>query len=170
MTALIYMICPERRVDESHILNSHVLTVGDIGQSWALRILIGAFRVPRTAQPELTPVVQSVAIYRAMAANRQAIHTIRIHQGREILAGLSLDTRRHHRVVYDTVGALQSSLYIQVGALLEEEGTGEEGSLGNDDHAPTLLCGTVDDSLYGCGLYERGVVLHTIVGDHILAA
>ena len=57
MVALVNVVGPERRIDKVHILNGHVLTVGDIGQSGALRILIGALGVPRATNPELLPEV-----------------------------------------------------------------------------------------------------------------
>ena len=57
VVALIDVVGPERRIDKVHILNGHILTVGNIGQSGALCILIGALGVPRATYPELLPKV-----------------------------------------------------------------------------------------------------------------
>jgi hypothetical protein len=57
MIALIYVISPEGRVDEVYILYGHILAIGDICESWALGILVGALGIPLAADPELLPVV-----------------------------------------------------------------------------------------------------------------
>ena len=51
------MVCPEWAIDEMHILYGHILTVGDVNQSWAHSLEVGALSVVLSSYPELLPVV-----------------------------------------------------------------------------------------------------------------
>ena len=170
MTALIDVVGPEWRIDEVHILNGHILTVGDVGQTGTLGILVGTLRIPLSANPKLLPEMQAVAINSSFTADGEAIQSVSIDKGREVLLRLTLNTCLKDRIVHDTVRALQRGTLsnMQVRTLLEEQGTGHERALWNDDHAPTLTGCTVDDCLNLLRLQLAATYQNTIVGDDIL--
>ena len=74
--------------------------------------------------------------------------------------------------MFDGIDAFEhASLFqVQVRALTEEESSREECAAGHDDHAPTLSGSAVNHTLYGFGLQQGAVSLHTIVGDDVLPA
>ena len=172
MTALIDVVGPEWRIDEVYILDGDILAVGDVGQTWPLSILVGTLRIPLPTNPELLPEMQAIAINRSFTADGEAIQSVCIDKGREVLARLTLNTGLENRIVHDAVRALQRSTLsnMQVRALLEEQGTGHERTLWNDDHAPTLTGCTVDNCLNLLGLQLAASYHDTVVGDDILAA
>ena len=55
-------------------------------------------------------------------------------------------------------------------ALAEEQRTAHECSLGDDNHSPTLVGGTVNDSLNGLCLHRSTVFLNSVVGNDISLA
>ena len=93
------MVGPERRIDKVNVLNGDVARVGHIGEARALGILVRTLRIPLTANPELLPIVQAVAVDGAPPANGEAVETVGIDEGGEILARLALDARHEYRIV-----------------------------------------------------------------------
>ena len=91
MVTPVDMVRPYRRVDEVYILNGDVLTVRHIGQSGALGILVGTLRIPASTNPELLPVLQSVAINGTRSADGESIQPVGIDERREELARLPLE-------------------------------------------------------------------------------
>ena len=89
------------------VLNSNVLGIRHIGQSRTLGILVGALRIPLTANPEFLPVVQAVAVDGATTTDGETVQPVGIDQGREVLARLTLDARRQNRIVGNALGAFQ---------------------------------------------------------------
>ena len=154
------------------ILDGDMLTVGDIGQTGALGILVGALRVPLPANPELLPVVQAVAVDGSLATDGESVHAVGIDQCGEVFARLALNAGCHDGEVDDAVGAFQrgSLLQEQMRAGLEEQGTSHESSGGYHHHAPTLLGTAVDDGLNLSCLHLRTAGHHAIVGQHILSS
>ena len=69
MAALVYVIRPEWRIHQPHVLHRHVLAVRDIRQARTLRILVGTLRIPLATNPELLPIRQTVTVYRTLARN-----------------------------------------------------------------------------------------------------
>ena len=76
----VEVVRPHGGVDKTHILNGDVAGVGDIHKSWALRILVGALRVPLTTNPELLPVRQSVAVNGSLAAYGETVNAVGIDE------------------------------------------------------------------------------------------
>ena len=172
MVAPIDVVGPEGRVDEPHVLYGHVLRVRDIRQPGALGILVGALGVPLAPNPELLPVVLSVAVDGSLAADGESVHAIGIDERHKVFAGLPLDARLANLEVVNAVATLQHAalFHAQVSAGLEEEAPAIERALWHHDDSPTLVGGTVDDGLYLARLYVGGALAHAIAGEHILPA
>ena len=172
MVATVDVVGPEGTVLDAYILQGHVAGVGDVDEAWALGVLVGTLAVPCTTNPELLPIVAAVAVDGARAGDGETVAMVGIDEGGEVLAGLSLDACLQDGEIGDAVAALQFSplLQIEVGLGLEEEGSALVGSGGDNDDSAAFLRRLVDDGLYGLGLDQRTVVLHTIVGDDILLA
>ena len=81
MVTLIDMISPEGRVDQMDILDSHIPGIRHVGQTRTLGILVGALAVPLTTNPELLPILQTIAIDSSPATDGKAIKTIGIDEG-----------------------------------------------------------------------------------------
>ena len=62
MVATVYMVGPERTVDEPGILHGDILAIGDIDKSWPKRLEVGALAVVFPSDPELLPIIISVAV------------------------------------------------------------------------------------------------------------
>ena len=118
----VEMIRPERRVDNLHILNRHILRIRDIDITRAHRLHIGALGIILTANPEFLPVFLSVAVDGTWPRNREAIDTIGIHQCCKIVECLTFHTGLHNLKVSNTVGALQfpTLLYQKMRSRLKE--------------------------------------------------
>ena len=154
MVALIDMVRPERRIHQLHVLNRHIPTVGDIGQTRTLGILVGTLGVPLTTNPKLLPIVQSIAIDNAVAGDGKAIQSVGIHQCAEVSTSFALDTCLHPGEINNTVGAFQFSNHMQVRTPLKKQSTREVCTLRNHHDAPTLLRATVNHSLDFLGLHD----------------
>ena len=172
MVAAVDVVGPEGGVDEPHVLNGDVRRVADVSQAWPLGVFVGALWVPLATNPELLPVRLAAAIDGATTSNSEAVDAVGIDQGSEVLARLSLDARFADLEVVDTLRTFQHAAFlnIEIRALTEEEASGEERAPWNDNDAPTLLCGTVDDGLNLACLDVGGALAHTIVGEHVLAS
>ena len=167
MMTLIDMIRPEGRVHQMHILNGHVFRIGNIGQSRTLAVLICTSRIPLSALPEVLPITQPIAVYRAVSRNGESVNTVSIHQRREIFACLAFNTGQHHGKISNTVTALQPADYMQMRTLFKKECPRKESPLWNHYHTPTLISAAVDDALNSSRLHQRTVTSHTIIGDDV---
>ena len=114
----------------------------------------------------------AVAVYCSFARYGEAIKSIGVNQGREILACLSLNTSHEDGEVGDVFASLQLSvlLDIEMCSLTEEECTAHECALRNDNHSPAFIGSTVDNSLNGLGLHNGAVFLHSVVSNDISLA
>ena len=88
-----------------HILNGNILRIRDVCQSRALGILVGALWVPFSANPELLPIVEAIAVDSSLSSNGEAVKTVSIDQSDKILTRLTLNAGGGDRKVADTVGA-----------------------------------------------------------------
>ena len=165
----IEMVRPERRVDDLHILHGHILTVRDVHVTRTHRLHIRTLRIILTTDPELLPVLLSVAVDGTRTRDGETVHTVGIHQCSKVVERLSLHTGLHDLEVTDAVRALQLSplLYQQVGLGFEEERTAEEGATRNDDHTATLLGATVDHGLQFFGLDTISPTVYTIIRHNV---
>ena len=93
MVALVDMVSPEGRIDETDVLNSDIRTIRNIRQSRTLRILVGTLRIPLAANPEFLPIRQAVTVDGPRSRYRKAVQTVGIHQGTEVGAGFALNAR-----------------------------------------------------------------------------
>ena len=107
MVTAVDVIGPEGRIDQSHILYGDIFTIGDIGQTRTLCILVCTLGVPLPANPELLPIVLPVAVNSSLAGNSESIQAIRIDQCHEILACLALNTCLPYLKVMYPVTTLQ---------------------------------------------------------------
>ena len=159
------MICPERRVDDLHILHGDILAIRDVDITRTHRLDIRTLRIILTTDPELLPVFLSITIDHTRPRDGEAVHTVSIDQCGEVVERLALHTRLHDLEITDTVRALQLSplLYQQMGLRLEEQRATEEGATRNDDHTTTLLGTTVDHGLQLLGLHTVSPTVYTII-------
>ena len=81
MVATVDVIGPERAVLEVYILQGYVAGVADIDEARALCILVGALAIPGATNPELLPVVLTVAIDSTQTGDGKAITFISIDEG-----------------------------------------------------------------------------------------
>ena len=102
----------------------------------------------------------------------EAVASVRIHERREVFAGLTLYASLEQGEVGDVVAALESRtlLQVQMCAGLEEEGSGEIGSCGDDHRASSGSGRLVDHRLYPGGLEDGAVLPHAVFGDYVLGA
>ena len=79
MVALVYVIRPEWRIHQPHVLHRHVLAVRNIRQARTLRILISTLRIPLATNPELLPIRQAVTINGTITRNGKAVQSVGVH-------------------------------------------------------------------------------------------
>ena len=163
------MISPERRVDDLHILNRHILTIRDVHITRAHGLHIRTLGIILTADPELFPIFLSVTIDRSRTRNGKTVHTVSIYQSSEIVERLSFHTGLDNLEIADAVRAFQLAplFYQEMGLGLEKERTAEESTTRNHDDAPTLLGTEVYHSLQFLSLNTVRPTVHTVVGHHI---
>ncbi len=111
MVAAVDVVGPERTVLNMHILQGYVAGVADIDEARALCILVGALAVPGATNPELLPIVITIAIDGTRTGDGEAVAFVGIDEGREVFAGLALDAGFHYREVGDAVAAFQFSAF-----------------------------------------------------------
>ena len=81
VVAAVDVIGPERTVLNMHILQGYVAGVADIDEARALCILVGAFAVPGAANPELLPIVITVAVDGSRTCYGEAVAFVGIDEG-----------------------------------------------------------------------------------------
>ena len=155
-----------------HILQGYVAGVADIDEARALCILVGALAIPGAANPELLPIVITVAVDGSRTCDGEAVAFVGVDEGREVFAGLAFDAGFYYREVGDAVAAFQFSAFFQIemGLRFEEEGTALIGSGRNHDDAAAFLGCTVDDCLDGLGLNQGAICFYAIVGEDVFLA
>ena len=114
MVAFIDMVGPERTVHQPHVLHGHVATVGDIGQTRTLLVLVRTLRIPLPANPELLPIVVTFTVDGALSRNRKTIQSVGIHQRTEIRTGFSLDARLADGKVADMLRSFQLAAFLHM--------------------------------------------------------
>ena len=172
LLTLVEVIRPEGTIDQMNILYRHILTMGDIHQSWTQSLQVSTFTVELAPNPEFLPETQSIAIDCPCARNRKTIDSIGIDKSCKIVECLSFHTSFNQGIMLDGIDTFQHTTLgdMQVSTLLKEQRTRKECSTGYHYHASTQLCRLVDHGLYFRCLQEGGIVFHSVVGNHILSA
>ena len=121
--AAVEVVGPETAVDEVHVLHLHVIAVGDIDQPGAQCLQVGAFRVEASANPELLPEAEAIAVDGAGAADGEVIYAVGVYQSGKVVARLTLDAGLDKRIVLDSINALQlaASFNVQMRPFLEKQ-------------------------------------------------
>ena len=114
MVATIDVVGPERTVLDVDILYGHMARIADIYEAWTLCILVGTLAVPGATDPEFLPIVIAVTIDGSVACNGKTITLISIDEGREILAGFSLNTGFQDRKVGNAVTTFQFTTLFEI--------------------------------------------------------
>jgi len=74
------MAGPERRILESHVRNSDIAAVGDVHEARTLLVLVGAFRIPLSAETESLPIRAAVAVDGTCAREGESVESVNIDQ------------------------------------------------------------------------------------------
>ena len=163
------MCGPERRILQIYSLYLYVFTVAYINQAWALFVLVSAGAVPLAAQPKLLVILQAITVNGTLAGYCETIKSVCIYKGSEVCACFAFYACLAKRVVADEIRSHKHAavLYVKMGALLEYQTSGHIYTLWHDNHATSVLCSLVYESLYFRCMHTA-VREYTVIGKFIL--
>ena len=170
--AAVKVVCPEGAVDGFHILNRHIVGIGDIHKLRTQGFEVGTLPVPLPANPEFLPKTAGIAVNRTVPGNGETVVVVGIYECGKILHRKTFHVHVYERIVLDGIYAFQFAAVkeVQMCAGLEEKGTGEERTARDDHHTATLAGTAVNHFLKLFRLQSRGIVPYSVVGHYILAA
>src|SRR5574344_1443561 len=100
---------PERRIDEMHSTDIHIIAVGYIYKSRPHGFKVCAVRIDLTPYPELTPETQSVTIDCSLARYCKTVYRISVYASRKIFDCLPFETCSLYGIMAYIIYSLKDS-------------------------------------------------------------